>query len=485
MWRWIKRLVIYGGLLLALLAVVLLVNTLRYTPPRSELSGQPPAPVDTKSAAQRLSRAVQFNTDSSNPDPAQFRAFLAWLQSAFPNVHRQMNRALINELTPVLTWRGSDQSAAPILLAAHYDVVTVPADSVTRWDHPPHAGVIENGFVWGRGTLDNKGAIVAMLTAAESLIEQGYVPSRTVIFSFGHDEEVGGKQGAAQVVAHLQKNAVSPAWSLDEGSFVLDGMVPGLSKPVASINIAEKGFVTLTLTATGQGGHSSMPPSQTAVSVLAEALVKLQRAPIPGGLTDISGEFFDALGRHFDFGTRVLFANRWLFDPVLDRVLSASAATNATLRTTAAPTMLQGSPQANVLPTQARAQVNFRLHPRDKVADVIRFVKDTVADDRIGVDRYGEFAKEASAAASTDSDGYRAISEAINSVYAGVVTVPGLTIAGTDSHHYAKVATNAYRINPFMIGPDDLVRFHGINERLSLENLARGIQFYTVLFKGQ
>ncbi len=482
MWRWTKRLLFGGSVLLVLLVAVLLINTVRYSPADHSVDSLTFVPINTGKAAQLLSRAVQFETDSSQPDEAQFQAFLDWLPVAFPGVHREMTRELISGLTPVLTWTGRDPDAAPVLIAAHYDVVSVPQDSIDRWEHPPYQGAIADGYVWGRGTLDNKGAIIAILSAAESLIEQGKRPKQTVIFSIGHDEEVLGKQGAAKVVAHLQRKGVTPAWSLDEGSFILNGIVSGLSKPVASINVAEKGFLTLTLAATGQGGHSSMPPTDTATSVLAEALVKLQRSPVPGGLTGVTGQFFDSLGRHFDFGTRILFANRWLFDPLLERVLSSAPATNATLRTTTAPTMLQGSPQANVLPTQATAQVNFRLHPRDNIADVIAFVKRTINDDRVVVSQYGEHASEASAAASPDSAGYRAISWAIGAVYTDAVMVPGLTIAATDSHHYAKAVNNAYRINPFKIGPDDLARFHGVNERLSVENLRRGIQFYTLLF---
>ncbi|MFT6695639.1 MAG: carboxypeptidase PM20D1, partial [Paracoccaceae bacterium] len=163
--------------------------------------------------------------------------------------------------------------------------------------------------------------------------------------------------------AHFKANNIQAAWSLDEGSMILKDVISGLNVPVASINVAEKGYVTLDITARANGGHSALPPRETAVSALANALTKLQSEPVPGGLTGASKDFFDGLGPHFSLEKRVLFANQWFYRPILERILSSSAATDAMLRSSKAPTMLQGSTKENVLPQVAVHLVNQAPFP--------------------------------------------------------------------------------------------------------------------------
>ena len=261
--------------------------------------------VDAEAAAGTLARAVQFRTVSDDLSRPDFPAFLAFLDETFPRVTAATEKVVLEANTPLYKWQGSDDSLPPVLLAAHYDVVPIPPGSLERWDYDPFAGEIADGYVWGRGTLDNKGALIALLTAAETLVGQGFAPKRTIYFSFGGDEEIGGT-GAKAVAAYLNGQGVKLAWALDEGSFVLDGIIPGLDQPVASINLSEKGYMTARLVATGAGGHSSMPPRVTAVGELAGALDRLQKAPVPGGLTDVSATFFDTLGRYFPFGQRIV-----------------------------------------------------------------------------------------------------------------------------------------------------------------------------------
>ena len=482
--KWVKRIAAVLGFGLVLLAAVLLINTFRYTPPPIPEDVSADISVDVDSAAALLSRAVTYKTMSTQPDLGDFDGFVDFLVEAYPQVHNAMSREVLDHKTPLYTWQGSDPSARPILLAAHYDVVPIAFDSLNDWVHPPFSGAIDDGFVWGRGTLDNKGALIAILSVAEQMIEEGFQPKRTIYFSFGGDEEVGG-EGAASVAAHLSEQGVQLDWALDEGSFVLQDIIPGLDVPVASINLSEKGYVTLSLKAKGAGGHSSMPPRETAVGQLAKAVARVQDNPMPGGLDGVSESFFDALGRHFSFGQRVVFANRWLFEPLLERILSGSPSTDAMLRTTTAPTMLSGSPKENVLATEARAAINFRIHPRDTVDGVIEHVRGVVADPEIEIDVIGGLQSEASPVASVDTSGYRDIEAAIRGAFGPIASVPGLTIAATDARHYAKAADHAYRINPFRITGDDLNRFHGLNERLSLENLERGMVFYRLLLERQ
>lgn len=480
----VKR--ILGAVAVLILGVVGIIafNTVRYTPETVAAPEPIDQGVDVAKAVTDLTRAVQFETVSDDLSRPDFPAFLEFLQETYPAVHAKLDRVVLAPNTPLYKWSGTDNSLQPVLLAAHYDVVPIPPGSLQHWDYPPFAGEVVDGFVWGRGTLDNKGALIAIMATAEHLITSGFTPKRTIYFSFGGDEEIGG-DGAKAVSKYLIENGVQVAWALDEGSFVLDKIIPGLDVPVASINLSEKGYMTLTLVATSPGGHSSMPPRMTAVGRIARAVARLQEAPVPGGLTGLSEDFFDALGRHFSVEKRVLFANRWLFSPLLENVLAGAPSTDAMLRTTIAPTMLSGSNKENVLAAKATATINFRIHPRDSIDDIVAHVKAVVADDQVEILVDHETASPASPVSGADTQGYRDVESSIRAAFGALATVPGLTIAATDARHYALAADATYRINPFKVNGGDLVRFHGINERLSVENLERGISFFGALLQKQ
>ena len=479
-----KPLLGLGAVVLVLTGVVVYRAAVFLPPEQAKV--EPVAHViDAQAVAVHLSQAVRFATISNQPpapiDPAPFDGFVAWLAATYPEVHQGLSREILGNRTVLYKWAGKDSAAKPAMLAAHYDVVPVIPGTEGAWKHPPFAGDIAEGYVWGRGTLDDKGAVITILEAVTYLLKQGYKPQQTIYLSFDHKEELVDDTGAAAVVAHLKAQNIRLAWSLDEGSFVLDGIVPGLPQPVASINVTEKGYLTLNLTAHAAGGHSSMPPRETAVGILARAIVALEQAPLPGGLDGVSGEMFSGLARHMSFGKRVLFANQWLFGALIERELAKSPASNAMLRTTTAPTMLSGSVKENVLPIEATATVNFRLHPRDTPERVIDYVKNTIADDRVSITMLRGYG--ASRVAAVDSPAFRAMANAVRQVYGDAVVAPGITIAGTDSRYYETVADNAYRFNPMMISAQDLAGFHGTNERLSLENLVRATRFYIELIK--
>src|SRR5690606_32085949 len=354
-------------LLLALLvlATVLVTRTLLYGGDRGFKAGaQAPAEsapivLDDDLVLGRLRRAITFPTVSPQPpqprDEQAFTAFLDWLESAYPRVFGALEAERIGGLTLLLTWRGSDAEARPVLLTGHYDVVPVPADSGEEWSHPPFAGTLADGYVWGRGALDNKNGVIGLLEAVDWMLAHDERPRRTVYFSFGHDEEIGGEEGAGAVVETLEQRGVRLAWSLDEGSFVFERIFPGVDERIAVINTAEKGSLTVRITASAAGGHSSMPPRRTAVGRLAEALVALEDNPMPGGLDGLPAQTFDAVAPHMPFVPRLMFANRWLLGPLVEAQLEDLAFANAMMRTTTAPTMLSGSPKVNVLPTEASA----------------------------------------------------------------------------------------------------------------------------------
>jgi len=489
-----KKILIGLGAVLLLLAAVVLVRTVRYTAPESapapSAEKNQPADIDVRQIAEHLSAAIRFQTVSAqlgqSATQQQFEAFIAWLADTYPEVHAAMQPQHLgtdpaHKYSLLFTWPGKRDDLQPILLSAHYDVVPVIPGTEDQWQHPPYSGAIDETHIWGRGALDDKSAVIALMEAATRLLREGFQPERTVLISLTNDEEVSGNHGTAAVVKKLEQDDIHPAWTLDEGSFLLRGFIPGIDGDVASINVAEKGYMTVDLVAHGQGGHSSMPPRQTAVDILAAALMKLQQSPIPGGLEGVSGDMFDSIAPHMSFGKRMLFANRWLFGGLIEKALKGSASTAAMLHTTIAPTMLRASVKENVLPIEAVATINLRVHPRDTIEGVADYLKKTIDDERVDlVVRQGDSASRVS---SSEAAGFKALADSTHAVYGPVIVAPGLTVAATDSHRYEKVADNSYRFNPMVVTREDVHGFHGTNERISIDNMVNATNFYRQLIK--
>ena len=475
----IKKILVFFGLALLVLAVVISIRTWLHQPDTREVQDVVAIDLDEAAIAGRLAEAIRFRTVSNQNvndlDAEAFEGFIEWVALSYPSVHETLSLERFG-YTLLYRWQGRDPSLQPVLLTGHYDVVPVIPGTEAQWQVAPFAGEIEDGVIWGRGALDDKSGVIGILEAVAYLINQGAQPERTVYLSFGHDEEVGGGRGAGAVTQHLRTAGIQLAWSLDEGSFLFDGLFPGVEPLMAPINVAEKGSLTLDVVALAAGGHSSMPPSTTAVGKLAKAITKLESNPVPGGLSGLSGAMFDEISRHMPFGQRLLFANTWLFSGVIDSVLSEVTFANAMLRTTTAPTMLSGSVKTNVLPIEAIATVNFRIHPRDSVESVTAYVSDLLASDDLEIRPRGGV--NASAVSSWESAGYNAIQKSLSEVHGDIVSMPGLMIAGSDSKHYGQVADDAYRFNPFTVTQADLTGFHGTNERISVSNLADGVRAY-------
>ena len=474
----LKKLLLSFVLIIGALLSIALVRTLMHIAPEPSVNVGVTADIDGEAATNNLAASIRFKTishqDKEKFSPQEFEGFIKWAADTYPEFHSAMQLEML-EYTLLFKWEGSDNSLAPILLTAHYDVVPVIPGTESIWEEEPFAGVISNNRIWGRGALDDKSGVVGMMEAATYLIQNNFQPTRTVYFSFGHDEEIGGG-GAAQVTEKLKQEGVQLQWSLDEGSFVNRGFFPGVDKLVAPINVAEKGIMNLLIVAKAKGGHSSTPPKKTAVTILADALIKLENEPLPGSLEGLSAVMFDEVSKHMPFGYRFLFANRWLFGGLLDSQMSSTPVINAMIRTTTAPTMLSGSIKSNVLPIEATALINFRLHPRDSIESVTEHVRRVVGSDQVEVRTLGGM--EASGVSSWESPGYEIISSSLSKVYGEVVSVPGIMIAASDTRHYSKVADNSFRFNPFSIVPEDMTGFHGTNESIAVDSFIAGIKTY-------
>jgi carboxypeptidase PM20D1 len=481
----VKKVLRAAGAALLIVVVVLLVRTGLFTSRQLQVEPASPVAIDIDGAVERLAGALRFQTvagrDAAGRDDDEFTRFHEYLAASFPRVHAALSREAVEEHAALYTWQGTDPALAPALLMAHIDVVPVEAGTTAAWTHPPFAGRVADGYVWGRGAIDSKGAVLALLEAAEHLLGEGHRPARTMYLAFGHDEEVGGAAGAARIAAHLEQRGVRLEYVLDEGGIVMeDGpLLPGA--PVALVGIAEKGYVSLELTTEAAGGHSSMPPRQTAIGIVSRALVRLEEHPFPGGVRGPTREMVAYVGPEMPFAWRLPLANLWLFGPLVERQLARSPSANAMLRTTAAPTIFEAGSRDNVLPVRARAVVNFRVFPGDTVEAVIERVRRVVDDPRVRVARLENFGQDPSPVSPTDALAFERLQRTIRQVFPGAVVAPYVVVGATDSRHYRGLTESVYRFLPLRLREEDLLRIHGIDERVSIEGHADAIRFYRQL----
>ncbi|HEX4932496.1 MAG TPA: M20 family peptidase [Gemmatimonadaceae bacterium] len=484
-------------LLLALFSAVavllgaMAVNAARTaTPPAPDTAAIAIPPIDTAAAALHLAEAVRFPTvslASGGPiDTVAFRALHQFLEQTFPAVHRTLSREVVGGLSLLYTWKGTDTTLAPVVLMGHFDVVPVPEPNLAAWEHPPFAGDTAGGFVWGRGTLDDKSTVVAVMEAVEGLLTNGFAPKRTVYLTFGHDEEVGGMYGAREIVKLLVARGVKPALVVDEGGFMGANMIPGIPQRVAIVGIAEKGYVSLRLTAVAEGGHSSMPGPRTAVGALARAIARLEAEPFPASLDGPTRGMIEAMAPHQSFRERLVSSNLWITAPLLTRVLQGNPMGAALLHTTVSPTMLDAGVKDNVLPPEASAVVNFRIRPGETVQTVMARVRDVVADSLVRVARLDSVGVDPSPVSSTDGPAYALITRAIAGMVPGtrVPVIPYLVMGGTDAKYWGPHSDRVYRFLPIPLGEGDRARVHGVNERVSAADFAASVGFFMRLIKG-
>lgn len=479
----IKRLAL--GLLgaVVLLVLVLVGNTLRQGSRQQSIAPPPKLAVDQAGVVETMAAAVRAKTVSGLLDPAgtaaAFDALHGLLKARYPRVHDTLEREVVGGHSLLFTWKGSNTQLAPVALLAHQDVVPIAPGTEALWKKSPFAGVVEDGFVWGRGTLDNKSNLVAQLEAVEMLVKAGIQPRRTVYFVFGHDEEVGGRNGAEKIVELLRQRGVKLEWVLDEGLAVTEGVMPGVKQPVALVGLAEKGSVSLKLVATAPPGHSSMPPGPggSAVGMLSAALARLDQQPLPGGIQGAAAEMFEAVAPELPFGQRLALSNLWLTRPLVEQMLAKGAATNAMMRTTTALTMLNAGIKENVLPGRAEAVVNFRILPGETPDSVLAAVKRIVADERITVSPLGA-GSNPSKLSTSRSPAFQLIERTVREVFPDAIVAPGLMLAGSDARHFDGIADQSFRFMPIRFNSADLQRPHGTDERIAVDQLADMVRFY-------
>lgn len=428
--------------------------------------------------AARLGKAIQFKTisyqDRSQINLQEFRRFHTFLRASFPLVFSQLEVETVNDYSLLIRWPGSNPDLQPILFTAHMDVVPIEPGTEGDWEHPPFAGVVADGRIYGRGSLDNKQGVLGNLEAAESLLAEGFVPARTLVFAFGHDEEISGQQGAGKLAERMREKGWHFAWMLDEGGMVISDYPLLPDKSVAIVNVTEKGYLTLTLAATGEGGHSSRPPEVSTIGRLSAAMERIESNPFPTRLVGPVAAMLEGMAPHVEQPTRFFFDNLWLTSGVVAGRMSEDPLTNSFVRTTTALTMFNAGVKENVVPQRAEAKVNFRLLPGDTPETVVSYITALVNDPEIQIS-YDQWDKVPGISDYTGG-GFTVISEAISAVYPDAVIVPSLLVATTDTRHYIDVSDNQYRFQGMLVSISQSASVHGTNEYLGIQSYENAIE---------
>jgi carboxypeptidase PM20D1 len=474
---------IFYGLLGALVLFLLIIftRTLLFRPQKQPRPDDRAIVFDRKATVEALQQLIRCRT-VSNPNPeleddAEFEKLVALLPSLYPRVYDVCSIRRLPDRALLLRWPGRHDHA-PTVLMAHYDVV--PADE-EKWDKPPFAGIIEDGALWGRGTLDTKATFNGILSAANHLIGQGFVPEHDIYFAFSGGEEVNGK-GAANIVEYFAQRHIQPALVVDEGGAVVENVFPGVNDPCALIGIAEKGMMNVQFKVRSDGGHASAPGRHTPVGVLAKACNRVEGKPFRMHLTKPAREMFDTLGRRSGFGYRLIFANLWCFGWAIDLLGKTSGGEmNALLRTTVAFTQMEGSSARNVIPPEAKMVANMRLNPADSVASAVGYLRQVVDDENVEISVLESF--EPSPISQTDCPAWDAVASAVRETWPGAVVSPYLMVQCSDSRHYGRISEHVYRFSAMDLTAEERKTIHGNNERIRLESISKAAEFYIRLMK--
>ena len=480
---------------LAVLVLLAVVIARTFLLPSKQLALVPPSSekIDPQKAAHDLSGAIPFQTisweEGGTPEQKKatqqaFVGFHAYLEKVFPQVYLKLQHETVGANNLLFSWKGSNASLKPMLLMGHQDVVPIEAGTEQKWTHPPFSGAIAEDMIWGRGTMDDKVTVVGVLEAVDALLADGFRPQRTVYLAFGQDEEIGGLEGAEVIAQLLKSRGVELEFLQDEGGLITKGMVPGVNSPVAVIGTSEKGYLSLVLSVDMEGGHSSMPPKESSIGILSEAVHQIETHPLPPHIRGPVGQFLEYAAASASFPLNAVFKNMWLFAPVVEHVLASSPDTNALLRTTAAPTIFRAGAKDNIMPSRAEAVVNFRILPGDTIASVTEHVQEVIHDPRVKLQPIsGEPPTEPSKQSSPDSPNFKRLQRTVTQIYPEAISVPFVYIAASDTKHYSPLAKDVYRFLPILAETTDLERIHGTNERLGVQNFAKAVQYYAQLIR--
>ena len=458
------------------LILVLVIRALLFKPKAQAESSSDRIQLDSKRAVFTLAEMIKCKTvsdvDKSKEDEEEFVKFKKLLPSLFPKVYEICTYEEPSDRSILLKWEGKNH-LNPTVLMAHYDVVSVVDE---QWEKPAFSAIIENGILWGRGTIDTKATLNGILCSANELIEEGFVPENDIYFAFGGDEEVNG-HGAKDIVELFKNRGITPALVLDEGGAVVENVFPGVKKPCALIGTAEKGMLNVEYSVTGGGGHSSSPSPHTPVGVLSSACVKMEKNPFKFRITPPARQMFDTLARHSSFVYRLIFANMWFFSPILNLLTRFTGGElNALVRTTTAFTQMEGSKGMNVIPPIAKMVSNHRIIPGETMDSVIEKIKKTVDNEKVKITKISGM--NPSRVSVTESEAYERVAGAASNTWTEAIVSPYLMLACSDSRHWGEISDKVFRFSAMALTKEERATIHGNNERIPIEKIAQTVEFY-------
>lgn len=471
-------------IILVILIIIVAIRSYVFKPKSEDTISDYKPSLDLETA-KKLSEAIRLKTishmNSADTDWKEFEQFQLFLKQQFPQVHSVCTRTVINSYSLSYHWKGrsKDPSLKPILITAHMDVVPVEEDTTDDWLYPAFEGAMKEGYVWGRGTLDIKIHLITALEAVERLIKEGFVPARDVYLAFGHDEELDGMQGAYKIAEYYEKQGLQFEFVLDEGGFVSNNILAGIDKPIGLVGIGEKGFANIKLSVTSDGGHSSMPSKHSSLGILAQALCRLEKHSCRLKLIPPVRQFLKSVGLHMKGINHVILTNLWLFQPLFMKVFSATNTGGALVKTTIAVTMAQGSPAPNIVPQKSSAVINCRILPGETGEDLMKFLSKCLKG--LPVKLKPLVLDDPSKISPTDTQSYQKLSSLIRKYCDNAIVLPYLVMASTDARKYESVCDNIYRFTPYIIDAEDTEKIHGTNERISIENINRCVDFFREL----
>lgn len=467
--------------IVALFFAIVIGRTLAFKPKEEVEPDLSEVVIDKERAVKNLQTLVKFKTvshrDSSLEIEEEFQGLIDTLPELYPNVFEKCQLIKLPNRALLFKWEGKNHGEASVMMA-HYDVVPVDEE---KWDKPPFAGIIENGVLWGRGTLDTKATFNGVLSAADHLIAEGFAPNSDIYFAFSGGEEINGL-GAVNIVNYFKENNIKVGLVVDEGGAVVENVFPGVKAPCGLIGIAEKGIMDVQYRVKSNGGHASAPAPHTPVGVLSQACCNIENKPFKAHMTAPVAKMFDTLGRHSSFVYKMIFSNMWCFGWLFDKICKASGGeVNALMRTTVAFTQMEGSNASNVVPTDAKMVSNIRINPLDTMETVEERLKKTVNNDKVEITVLHGI--NPSRISETDCDEYRRVEKAVASTWRGALVSPYLMVQCSDSRHYGEISDRVYRFSAMALTSEERKTIHGNNERITLDAISKAVEFYVRLMK--
>lgn len=428
--------------------------------------------------AEVLSKMIQIETVSvpGVPNTHKFDTFHETLKELFPHVFNDLEVTYIDS-SLLIKWEGEGKRE-PILFMSHQDVVEATGD----WKEPPFSGKIEDGRVWGRGTVDTKGSLMCIFQSVEELLEEGYKPSGDVYIASSSTEEVQG-DGAPKTVKYLQEKGVRLMFLMDEGGMIVDEPMGGVKGRFAMIGTVEKGTGNIVVSARSNGGHASAPGKNTALARLAAFITDIEKHnPNRVEFSPTLIEMFKRLGGHTSGFLGFAMRHAKALKPLLASVLpSTSPKAAAMVRTTMAFTMCGGSGAKNVLPERAWVNINTRFIQHQGVEETKKILEPYLRKYDLEADYSG--CKEPQKSVDFNDKPFKLVEETLKEVYPGVIPTPYIMTGGTDAYFYSPLTDNALRFAPIYIDKQQLESIHGLDENMFASSLPKGVEFYKTIIK--